>query len=315
MKALIFDKKLHIEEVPLPVPGKGEALIRICHSSICNTDLEITRGYMGFTGIPGHEFVGEVVSRESPLFGKRVVGEINCSCGKCLMCRTGRKSHCPERTVLGIFNRPGVFAEYTVLPEKNLHLVPDNIEDTEAVFTEPLAAALEIFEQITIDPKKSTFIFGAGKLGLLIAQVFKAKELMYVLFDHNAEKVKRAKSMGLLSMPLSSMKPGGKAEFCIDCTGNPAGIKLALDHVFPMGTIILKTTVAKPLKIDLNQIVINEIDLLGSRCGPFVPALEMLEKKEIKTASLISEIVPFEDIIKGFRIAKKKGIVKVLIRY
>jgi threonine dehydrogenase-like Zn-dependent dehydrogenase len=315
MNALLFDTRLHLAELPDPQPGKGEALIKIRYSSICNTDLEIIKGYMGFQGIPGHEFVGEVVNKESGFFGKRVVGEINCSCGKCQMCKTKRPSHCTNRTVLGIFNRPGVFAGYTVLPEKNLHLVPDSVSDTEAVFTEPLAAALEILEQVAIDEKKSVFILGAGKLGLLVAQVFKAKGFMYVLFDPDEEKVKNARSIRLLAMPISSMKSDAKAEICIDCTGNPKGILFALEHVYPRGKVILKTTVAKPSKIDLNQLVINEIELLGSRCGPFLPALEMLEKKAIKTAPMISHIVEFKEIIKGFRLAKKKGTVKVLIRH
>jgi len=315
MKALIFDSSLRLTSQPEPQPGKGDVLIKIHYSSICNTDLEIIKGYMGFQGIPGHEFVGEVVNKESRFFGRRVVGEINCSCGKCLMCRTKRSSHCMNRSVLGIAGRPGVFAEYTVLPESNLHLVPESVPDTEAVFTEPLAAALEILEQVPVDPKTSVFILGAGKLGLLIAQVFKAKGLIYVLFDPHEEKVKKARSMDLLAMQLTSMKKGAKAEICIDCTGHPKGIIAALDHVYPRGKVILKTTVAKPSKIDLNQLVINEIELLGSRCGPFVPALEMLEKKEVKTAPMITEVVDFNNILKGFAIAKKKGTIKVLIRH
>jgi len=315
MKALIFDSSLHLATVPDPVPRKGEALIKILYSSICNTDLEIIKGYMGFQGIPGHEFVGRVVNKESLFYGHRVVGEINCSCGKCLMCRTKRRSHCVNRSVLGIDKRPGVFAEYTVLPESNLHKVPDPVSDTEAVFTEPLAAAFEILEQSPIDAKKSVFVFGAGKLGLLVAQVLKAKGLMYVLFDSNEEKVKKARSMDLLAMPLGSMKKDARAEICIDCTGHPKGILTAIDHVYPRGKVILKTTVARPARIDLNKLVINEIELQGSRCGPFVPALEMLEKKEIKTATMISEIVDFKDILKGFSMAKKKGTVKVLIRH
>jgi alcohol dehydrogenase len=315
MKALFFDSSLRLTTQPDPLPGKGEALIKILYSSICNTDLEIMKGYMGFQGIPGHEFVGIVENKESKFYGQRVVGEINCSCGKCLMCRTGRKTHCPTRSVLGIDKRPGVFAEYTVLPESNLHKVPVSVSDAEAVFTEPLAAALEILEQSSIDPKKSVFIFGAGKLGLLVAQVLKARGLMYVLFDRNDDKVNKARSMGLLAMPVSSMKEDARAEICIDCTGHPMGIILALDHVFPRGKVILKTTVARPAKINMNQLVINEIELLGSRCGPFVPALEMLEKEEIRTAPMITETVGFKDILKGFAIAKRKGTIKVLIRH
>lgn len=302
-------------ELPDPTPSKGEALIRILYSSICNTDIEITRGYMGFTGIPGHEFVGEVINKESRYYGKRVVGEINVTCGKCIMCRTKRPTHCIDRTVLGIAGRPGVFADYTILADKNLHVVPDEVMDVSAVFTEPLAAALEIHEQITIDPKKSVFVLGAGKLGLLVTYVLNAKGMMYVLFDLEEEKVRKARSMGLLAMPISSMKPEAKAEIVIDCTGSPAGLGFALEHTFPRGKIVLKTTVAKPSKIDLNQLVINEIELLGSRCGPFQPALEMLKKKEIEPGRMITEIVPFDQIVKGFQIAKRKETIKVLIKH
>ena len=315
MKALVFDTSLRLANLPDPVPRKGEALIKILHSSICNTDLEIIKGYMGFQGIPGHEFVGEVVNKGSIFYGHRVVGEINCSCGKCLMCRTKRRTHCTNRTVLGISGRNGVFAEYTVLPEANLHKVPDTISDTEAVFTEPLAAALEILEQSPVDPKKSVFVFGAGKLGLLVAQVLKAKGLMYVLFDINDHKVKHARSMDLLAMPVSSMKNDAKAEICIDCTGSPKGIITAMESVYPRGKVILKTTVARTSKIDINQLVINEVELLGSRCGPFVPALEMLEKKEIRPAPMIIRIFDFSDILKGFSLAKKKSSIKILIRH
>jgi alcohol dehydrogenase len=315
MKALFYDTSLRMVSLPKPVPAKGEALIKILYSSICNTDLEIIKGYMGFQGVPGHEFIGEVVNRESKFFGQRVVGEINCSCAKCLMCRTKRRSHCTNRTVLGIAGRNGVFAEYTLLPEANLHKVPDSLSDTEAVFTEPLAAALEILEQSPIDPKKSVFVFGAGKLGLLVAQVLQSKGLMYVLFDINDDKVEQARRMNLLCMPLSEMKKDARAEICVDCTGHPHGIITALDHVYPRGKLILKTTVAKPARIDLNQFVIHEIELLGSRCGPFVPALEMLEKKEIKTAPLITDILDFRDILRGFSLAKRKGTIKVLIKH
>ena len=228
MKALVFDKTLKIEEVPPPQPNVEEVLIKILFSAICNTDLEIIRGYMGFKGIPGHEFVGEVMTPSSNFFRKKVVGEINCSCGECYLCQTGRKTHCPHRTVLGIQGHAGVFAEYIVLPEENLRIIPDNIPLTSAVFTEPLAAAIEIFEQIQIKPSQNVFIFGAGKLGLLISQVFRLNGCVYTTFDTQKSKVKKALETGINASLLSTLKDSEKAEVCVDCTGNPSGINLAL---------------------------------------------------------------------------------------
>ena len=258
MKALIYDGSLHLQEVSKPLPGNDEVLIRVLYSSICNTDLEITKGYMGFNGILGHEFVGEVVSKSSSLFGKKVVGEINCSCCECYLCNTGRKNHCPYRTVLGIQDHDGVFAEFIVLPARNLHEVPEALALEDAVFTEPLAAAIEIFEQIQIKPSQNVFIFGAGKLGLLIAQVFRLNGCVYTTFARSEARVKKARSMGINAELAGTLTDMDKAEVCVDCTGNPSGINLALKHLYPGGKLVLKTTVAQSEKIDLNQIVINE---------------------------------------------------------
>lgn len=315
MKALFFDGSLRIKEVPKPRPGKNEVLIRILYSAICNTDLEIIKGYMGFKGVLGHEFVGEVVSPESPLKGKMVVGEINCSCGYCYLCQTGRQSHCTNRTVLGIAGHQGVFADFVVLPVENLHVVPEGLSPEKAVFTEPLAAAVEIMEQISIRPSSQVFIFGAGKLGLLIAQVFRLNGSPYAIFDLNPEKVSQAAQMGLKSMLLGDLHPEAKAEVCIDCTGNPEGIKTAMNHLYPRGKLILKTTVAEPEKIDLNQIVIHELEIIGSRCGPFEPALQLLSQGLVNPEPMISKVFPFKDILKAFDHARKPSILKVLIRH
>jgi len=260
MKALYFDGSLKVLNVPKPKPTEDEVLIRILYSAVCNTDLEIIKGYMGFKGILGHEFVGEVMTKSSPLFAKRVVGEINCSCGQCYLCKTGRKSHCPNRCILGIFERPGVFSEFTTLPIENLHVIPDYLSLERAVFTEPLAAAIEIFEQVQIKPSQNVFIFGAGKLGILISQVFRLNGCEYTTFDSNRAKVKKAHSMGIHARFLSSLESDEMAEVCVDCTGAPDGIKTAMLHLYPRGRLVLKTTVANPEKIDLNQIVINEFD-------------------------------------------------------
>lgn len=315
MKALVFDGKLKVTEVPAPRPGEDEVLVRIHYSAICNTDLEIIKGYMGFNGIPGHEFVGEVVTKGSILYGKMVVGEINCSCGECYLCRTGRKTHCPNRTVLGIDGHQGVFTEYISLPEENLHLVPDGLSPSVAVFAEPLAAAIEIFEQIQIKPSQNVFIFGAGKLGMLISQVFRLNGCDYTTYDSNDGKVLKAMKMGLNARPLSSLGEEQKAEICVDCTGNPQGINIALSHLYPRGKLILKTTVANTEKIDLNQIVINEYELIGSRCGLFEPAISLLSQGLVNPEPLITKIFDFPHILEAFEMAQQPGSLKIQIRH
>ena len=315
MKALVFDESLHLAEVPVPVPAGNEVLIRVQYSGICNTDLEIMKGYMGFKGIPGHEFVGEVITPGSRLTGKMVVGEINCPCHACYLCRTGRPRHCPSRTVLGISGRNGVFAEYLVLPESNLHEIPDDLSLPSAVFTEPLAAANEIFEQVSVVPDQPLFIFGAGKLGLLVALVAKIRNIHAVTFDSDPEKVGLATRLGLHARLLTDLAPDEKAEVCVDCTGDPLGLSLALQHLYPKGCLVLKTTVAETAKIDLNQIVIHEIQVIGSRCGAFAPALEMLRTKVINPEPMISGIYPLEEWKEAFDFARKKGIMKVLIKH
>jgi threonine dehydrogenase-like Zn-dependent dehydrogenase len=313
MKACVFDGKLKLTDVPDPQPAKDEVLIRVLYSSICNTDLEIIKGYMGFNGILGHEFVGEVVTKTSALYGKRVVGGINCSCGHCYLCLTGRETHCTNRSVLGIYNHPGVFAEYITLPERNLNEVPPTLAMESAVFTEPLAAALEIFEQVHVKPSQSVYIFGAGKLGLLIAMVFRLNGCNYKIFSRSELKVDNASAMGLNAGLVQSLAESDKAEVCIDCTGNPAGISLALSHLYPGGKLVLKTTVAEPEKIDLNQVVINEFTIIGSRCGPFVPAVNLLSQELIVPTPLISKVFPFDEIADGFSYAARAETIKVLI--
>jgi len=315
MKALYFDGSLKVLNVPRPRPQKEEVLIKVLYSAVCNTDLEILRGYMGFRGILGHEFVGEVISKSSPLSGKRVVGEINCSCGECYLCKTGRKSHCPNRSVLGIFERPGVFAGFTTLPIENLHVIPDQLSLEKAVFTEPLAAAIEIFEQVQIKPSQNVFIFGAGKLGLLISQDFRLNGCEYTTFDSNRLKVKKAHSMGIHARVLSSLKDLEMAEVCVDCTGAPDGIKSAMSHLYPRGRLVLKTTVADPEKINLNQIVINEFEIIGSRCGSFDPALSLLEQNLVDPEPIISKVFEFKDILQAIEFARQPSALKVLIRH
>ena len=290
-------------------------MIRNRYSSICTTDLEIMQGYMGYKGILGHEFVGEVVSRDSKFFGKDVVGEINSACGTCYMCLTGRRTHCVNRTVMGIFEHPGCFADYVVLPERNLHVVPANVDLPSAVFTEPLAAALEIFEQTKIKPTDNVFIFGAGKLGLLITQVFRLSGCDYTLVDINPNKMEFARGLGLNARLLEDIQVEERAEMCVDCTGSPKGIETALSHLYPCGKLILKTTVSDPAKVDLNQVVMNEFTIIGSRCGVFDPALSLLGQKLIDVEPMITKVFPFDEIVEAFRFAAEPDTIKVLIRH
>ena len=315
MKALIFDGSLRVTEVSIPQPHGNEVLIRVIFSAICNTDLEIVKGYMGFNGILGHEFVGRVETRSSALFGKIVVGEINCPCGECYLCRTGRRTHCPNRTVLGIQNHDGVFAEFIVLPVENLHEIPATLSMESAVFTEPLAAAIEIFEQLQIKPSRNVFIFGAGKLGLLVAQVFRLNGCVYTAFARSESKVKKAAEMGINARLLTTLDESEKAEVCVDCTGDPSGINLALSHLYPRGKLVLKTTVANYEKIDLNQVVINEFEIIGSRCGLFEPAVNLLSQGLVTPLPMITKIFDFDQILSAFDFAAKPGTLKVLIRH
>ncbi len=315
MKALIYDGGLKMAEIEKPSAREGYALIKILYSSICNTDIELIKGYMGFKGVLGHEFAGEVINQESGFYGKKVAGEINCACGKCVMCDLNTPKHCFNRGTIGIYNYQGVFADYISLPEENLHEIPAGLDLESAVFTEPLAAACEIFESVHIKPTEKVFIFGGGKLGLLIAQVFKLNGCDYTLFTRSAEKTDFAAKLGLNSRRLSTLDPDEKAAICVDCTGNEKGAALALGHLLPRGTLVLKTTVAAPDKIDLNAIVINEYRIIGSRCGPFAPALRLLKENLIRVKPLIAKTFHFNDIIQAFDYASKPGALKVLIKH
>lgn len=315
MLALFFENDLTLKNIPVPVPAAGEVLVKLLYSAICNTDLEIIKGYMGFKGVLGHEFVGEVVSPGHTLSGKTVVGEINCSCGLCYLCQTGRRTHCMKRTVLGIAGRQGVFADFIALPAENLHPVHESVSLTHAVFTEPLAAAVEIFEQLHMKPSKNVLIFGAGKLGMLVSMVARLQGFDYTTVDPVEEKVQFAKSAGINAMIIQDLGKDFKAEVCIDCTGSAEGFELALSHLWPGGTLVLKTTVANTSKPDLNSIVINEFNILGSRCGLFKPALNLLERRLIDPSPLISGIYTFDEIISAFEAAKNPKKHKIIIRH
>jgi len=310
MKALLFDKSISIAEIPKPARKSGEALIKVLLAGICNTDLEITRGYMGYKGVIGHEFVGVVEDSENhSLINKRVVGEINFGCGRCEYCLSGLERHCPNRTVLGIQDRQGAFAQYVSIPDKNIYHIPDNVPDNQAVFVEPLAAAVEILEQVKIEPTSLVAIVGDGKLALLILQVIQLTGNRCFLFGKHKEKLEIASQLG--GKALAAEKGSSKKfDFVIEASGKKEGFDFALDIIKPRGTIILKSTYQDKTNMNFAKIVIDEINITGSRCGPFAPALSLLEKKRVQVEPLISKIFPF----RAFVYAQKNSL-KVLIDF
>ena len=315
MRAIVYDKDLqYVTDYPVPRPKRDEALIRITHAGICNTDIEITKGYMGFKGILGHEFVGIVEKcGNRSLLGERVTGEINLGCGKCSFCRNQMQNHCPDRSVLGILNKDGVFAEYVTLPVSNLHKIPESISDEEAVFIEPLAAAYEIADQINISSSHKVCVLGDGKLGLLVAQALATTGCQLTAAGRHREKLSILDKTGIKT-GLSSEYTERDFDIVIDCTGSPSGISKALQIVKPRGKIVLKTTIAKKTQIDLNQFVINEISLIGSRCGPFPTAIKAVKSGQIDLRPLIDCIYPLEEGVKAFRHAASKNALKIILK-
>lgn len=314
MRALVFNKTLkYTDDYQYPVPVKGEALIRITHAGICNTDLEITRGYMGFQGVPGHEFVGVVEKCErKSLIGKRVVGEININCGTCPECLGNRSNHCRKRSVLGILNKDGIFAEYATLPVDNLHKLPDEVSDEEAVFVEPLAAAFEILDQVSINDSHKVCVLGDGKMGILVAQVLSTTGCDLMVSGHHREKLSILDEMDIKTTRREQLT-NARFDIVVDCTGSKTGIETALNIVKPRGTVVVKTTVSKKGHVDLNKVVVNEITLTGSRCGPFPAAIKAIKAKSVDLSPLISRTFPLEDGVRAFQFATDKNSLKVVI--
>ncbi len=316
MKALFFDQKLnYIDDYPQPERAAGEALIAVSVVGVCATDLEIINGYMGFKGVLGHEFVGRVVeSEQKDLIGKRVVGDINCPCNNCELCRRGLRKHCPTRTVLGISDRDGALGEYLTLPNENLYCVPDQVSDAEAVFAEPLAAACQAFEQTGLKKGEKATVLGDGKLGLLVAKVFAANGEEVTLVGKHRDKIGLVKREGINTRMLSELTEEREADVVIDATAHPSGLETALKIVRPAGRIILKTTVAEPYRIDMAPVVINELSLIGSRCGPLDKALELLSAKKIDLLPMITAEYPIERGLEAFEKAMDKNSLKVLVK-
>ncbi len=308
MKALYFngkDAELRTD-YPMPEPKEGESLIRVLQSGVCNTDKEILKGYVpGFDGVMGHEFVGVVEkSVDAGLTGKRVVGEINLNCGKCMYCLTQRPRHCMNRTVLGIREKDGCFAEYLTLPDRLLHIVPDIISTETAVLTEPLAAALEITSRVHIDPEKNIAVLGDGRLGLMIAQVLSLTGAELTVIGRHEEKLE-------LFRPYATVlsAPKGSYEYVVDATGSPSGLPLAYSLVRKGGTIIVKSTYAGNVEINMSAMVVDEITITGSRCGDFTPALNLLMRGLIKLPPV--EPHPIEEYLNAFNSKAFKAVFRI----
>jgi threonine dehydrogenase-like Zn-dependent dehydrogenase len=302
---------------PVPAPGPDEVLVRVLRAGICETDLQLVRGYMGFTGVLGHEFVG--IAESGPFAGRRVGGEINCSCRRCATCLAGRHTHCPHRTTIGIAGHDGAFADLVAVPQRNLHIVPDAVSTDAAVFVEPLAAAFQVPAQLMIRPGDRVVVLGDGRLGNLCAQVLWPFTRNLLVVGKHTEKLAHLQSMAIPTSMLSEAPLDHGADVVVDCTGSDTGLPTALKLVRPRGTIVLKTTRATaprggaPGGAALNAIVVNEITVLGSRCGPFDTALAALESGSIHVLPLISERFDLSRGVEAFDCAAAPGVMKVLI--
>ena len=317
MRAVVFDKSLRIDaDHPAPRPRVGECLIRVRLAGICATDLAILNGYMGFRGVPGHEMVGLVESGPPEWLHRRVAAEINCVCCVCDMCRRGLSNHCRDRSVIGLLGRDGCFAEYVAVPVRNLHAVPDSISDEEAVFIEPLAAAYQVLAQIPIESRMNVSVIGPGRLGLLVAQVLKATACRLTVVGRNERKLQLCEKFSIQPLHVRDLSPKADRDVVIDCTGHPEGLALAMQLVRPRGTIVLKSTHAddKCMALNLAPIVVNELTLLGSRCGPFSEAIAALARRAVDVLPMITRTFPLDEARAAFAAAADPEHVKVLLR-
>lgn len=290
---------------------KNYVPVDVLLAGICETDLQLQQGYMGFEGVLGHEFVG--IAASGKWAGQRVVGEINCACGQCCECKNQRPRHCADRTVVGILNHDGAFAERVWLPEENLHVIPDSVSNEQAVFTEPLAAACRILEQVRINKDDHVVVLGDGRLGHLCAAVLAGQSDNVVVVGKHQWKLSMLHAVDIEAQLLTHYKPNRRADVVVDCTGSESGFQLALQAVRPCGTVVLKTTVASDHQLALSPVVIDEVNIVGSRCGPFQPALAMLERKQIDVEKLISARYSLSDGVAAFQHAQQPDTLKVLL--
>jgi alcohol dehydrogenase len=305
---------IEVRKMPRPRRPAGFALIRLLRGGICNTDLELQRGYYGYRGVPGHEFVGEVVEADDRVWaGQRVVGEINLNCGRCEWCARGLGRHCPRRTVLGIVRQPGAFREFLTLPETNLHRVPNALATDEAVFVEPVAAACEILDQVKIPRGEHVAVLGDGKLGLLVAQVLNAHGATVQLFGRHREKLRIAERAGIATELAGKRLPVAAFQIVVDATGSAAGLEQAVRMVRPRGTMVMKSTVHGAVSIDMAPVIVNEVTLVGSRCGRFEPALKLLASGKVRVSDMIAARERLADAPRAFETAARSGVLKVLL--
>lgn len=313
MRAVILGEGgLHLADIPLPEPLPGEVLVKVIKAGICETDLQLVRGYMGFRGVLGHEFVG--VAESGAFKGQRVVGEINCACGQCDYCRGGLQTHCPHRSVLGILNHDGAFAEFVAVPERNLHRVPDSVTDEQAVFTEPLAAAYQIPAQLPLHASQRVIVLGDGRLGNLCAQVIAMAGCRLTVVGKHDRKLDLIARLGIETAKVTEFEHRREADIVVDCTGSATGFEAAIKLLKPRGTLVLKTTVAGSQTLSLAPLVIDEITVVGSRCGPFVPALEALKQQRIQVEPLIDAAYSLADALTAFAHATTQPTMKLLLQ-
>ena len=302
------------DDLPIPAPPPGEALVRVRVAGICNTDLELVRGYYPYAGVPGHEFVGtvEAASGAPEWVGRRVAGEINAACGACATCLAGRRTHCERRSVLGIVARDGAFATHLVLPVGNLHAVPEAVPDEVAVFTEPTAAALELQEQVRVSPGDRVVVIGVGKLGNLVAQTLAATGCRLLAVGRSPRPLALLSARGIPTATTEAIEPR-QADLAVECTGSPEGLELARRAVRPRGTIVLKSTYHGKAAIDMAPFVVDEITLVGSRCGPFAPALAALARGDVDPRPLVEARYPLAEAVAAFDHAARPGALKILV--
>jgi threonine dehydrogenase-like Zn-dependent dehydrogenase len=313
MLALRLDERgARVAEVGVPEPAAGFARVRVSLAGVCNTDLELVKGYMGFRGVLGHEFVGRVDAGPREWLGRRVVGEINFACGACESCARGLGRHCPARSVMGIQNADGALAEQVLVPVANLHAVPDAVPDARAVFTEPLAAACEILEQVRVAPGMRCLVLGDGKLGLLCAQVLASAGARVLAVGRHPEKLALLARRGVDTALATAWSPEPH-DLVVEATGSADGLRSAIAATRARGTLVLKSTLAEPPRVDLAPLVIHEIQLVGSRCGPFAPALRALAEERVEVESLISARVPLARAGEALALASAPGVIKVLV--
>jgi threonine dehydrogenase-like Zn-dependent dehydrogenase len=312
MRAIVLNDHVEVrDDRPSPTPAEGEVLVRVVRAGVCETDLQLIKGYMGFRGVLGHEFVG--VAESGPFAGRRVVGEINCACWHCETCSRGMNTHCPHRTVLGILGHDGAFADLIAVPQRNLHLVPDALSDDMAVFTEPVAAACQIAMQVTVRPDDRVVVLGDGRLGNLCAQVLARLSRRVLVVGKHDEKLALLLSMGIDTARLSDPLDERSADIVVDCTGSETGLPTALKLVRPRGTIVLKTTVAGVQTMAWAPFVIAEVTLVGSRCGPFDQALLALERGHVQVQPLISDRFTLSRGLDALARAQTNPVLKVLL--